>query len=157
MPTTLTPGIKNPQKNTQGGFNTASIYSGQVAPVITSCPGAVAFGSDVLLFSGAGRLDLVMFTNLIASGQPTFFYDAAPPLSSGGPFSLSGHKILAVINQPGTTFISPIASGQNLFVNFPPPGLPQLIQMPFQSGLCVNSRSGQAGFTAGWTPEAANQ
>ena len=29
--------------------------------------------------------------------------------------------------------------------------------MPFQSGLCVHTVSGQGGFTASWTPEVANQ
>lgn len=155
MPQITTPGMKTAQKNTQGGFNTASIFSGQVAPSLLSCPGAVAVGADALLFSGAGRLDLAFFHQTSASGLPIIFYDAAAPVS-GGPIPASGHKIVGIL--PGTQSYAAVSSGQQApSLNLPIAGTPVLIQVAFQSGLCVNSRSGQNGFTVCWTPEAPNQ
>jgi hypothetical protein len=146
---------KVPVKSTPGGFQTASIFSGQVAPNLAACPGAVAGGSDVLLFSGAGRLDDILQHVQMASGQPVFFYDSAVP-TSGGPFALSGHKIVGVL--PGTwaggiaTTASGATAAPTSFVN------PVFAtRLPFQSGLCVNSRSGQPGFTVAWSPEPAQQ
>lgn len=150
------PGIKTAQKNTTGGFNTASIYSGAVAPSLTACPGAVAGGSDVLLFSGAGRLDLIMQHQPVQSGLSIYFYDTGV-VTSGGPFPSSGHKIIGVL--PPTWRVPTgvtVASGQTNFVDSQP-GFPIQVSMPFQSGLALNSRSGQAGVTVCWTPETPNQ
>lgn len=133
------------QYETTGGFQTATIYSGQVAPSLTSAPGAVAVGSDVLLYSGAGRLNSVTTTAsyFTLSGVVINLYDAAAPVS-GGPIAASGHKVLAVVISPHTT----AASGALV-----PAGQVYSFSQPFTSGLCVNSRSGQMGVTVTWTPE----
>lgn len=163
MTTPTTPGIKNPQKDIRGGFNTATIYSGALLPNLAACPGAVSGNADILLFSGAGRLDwLLPHTHTMASGVqlPIVFYDAGVT-SSGGPFASSGHKILgffpftvAPVSGAPVTGQAGANSGQ---VCYPAPTTPITIDCPFQSGLAVALKSGQCGFTVGFTPEIANQ
>jgi hypothetical protein len=125
-----------------GGGQAATLYSGMAAPALTGAPGAVAGGADVLIFSGAGRLKDVM-PHVQLSGIQITFYDSAVP-TSGGPFAASGHKIIAVVPAntwapPGGVFgVGPIQYG---------------FDMPFQSGLCVASKSGQPGLTVSWFPE----
>ena len=43
----------------RGGERCVSFYSGAVAPGLTAAPGSVAVGSDVLVYSGAGRLNSI--------------------------------------------------------------------------------------------------
>jgi hypothetical protein len=138
------------QKNTIGGFITASIYSGATAPGLTGAYGAVAVGSDVLLFSGQGRLDLVMTHQATQSGLAVVFYDAGAPVS-GGPLYTSGHRVVGVI-PPVNRSTGGAVSGQTNPVDAAP-GVPIPVSIPFFSGLCVNSRSGQPGFSVSWTPE----
>lgn len=127
---------------TTGGGIAATFYSGMAAPALTGAYGAVAVGSDVLIFSGAGRLKdiLTIGTILSLSGVQTTFYDAGAPVS-GGPIPASGHRIIGVL--PAAFGVS----GQVLG-----PG-PFGYDIPFNSGLCFNSRSGQLGFTVTYTPE----
>lgn len=161
--------VVEPQKNTFGGFQTATMYSGAVAPGLTGAYGAVATGSDVLLFSGPGRLDSITLNPAGGAGAtvspmfsgvalPIIFYDAGT-VSSGGPFSASGHKIIGF-----TPAVATLVAG--LPVNSGPSQLPgqdllggivHQIGVPFMSGLAFNSRSGQLGFTVAWTPEIARQ
>lgn len=124
------------------GTKTGSIYSGQVAPALTGTSGGVAVGSDVLLQSGPGRLVGVLThtTYLSLSGVAINFYDAAAPVS-GGPVAASGHRPVGVV--PGAYGVSGQVAGP-IFQPF---------NIPFLNGLCVNSRSGQVGFTASWVPE----
>jgi hypothetical protein len=160
MPTPTTPGIKNAVKTTTGGFNSACFYSGAVAPSVVGAPGAFATGSDVMLFSGAGRLDeLLLHQHTAQSGLclPIVFYDAHAPVS-GGPIPASGHKLVAftqafvnlVSGQVSISGSAAVIPGGTFGVTIP-------IAQPFQSGLCFNSRSGQCGVTVTWTPELANQ
>lgn len=130
------------QRLTQGGDQAASIYSGQVAPVLTGAPGAVATGADILLYSGAGRLKDILVHQGALSGVAIMFYDAAV-VTSGGPFALSGHKHIGIIpaSPPTGASGSFVAAGTYAF------------DFPFSSGLCVNSRSGQPGFTVTWIPD----
>jgi len=152
------PGARTAQKNTWGGFMTATIYSGAVAPSLAGAYNAVAGGADVLLFSGAGRLDSITLNPPTASGLllAVVLYDSAVP-TSGGPFASSGHKTVGYL-PPIVSLVSgysPVsgntgAAGLNdLLV-----GVPRSVSLPFMSGLCVACKSGQPGFTVSWTPEA---
>ncbi len=129
---------------TVGGTQTGSILSGAVAPTTTGTVGAFATGSDVMFFSGNGRLDGGFLHQQVNSGVAVVFYDGAAPVS-GGPISASGHKVIGVLLGGGPQ-VSGFAS------QFPGAGLVQF-GVPFTSGLCVNSRSGQPGFTITFTPE----
>ncbi len=132
----------------RGGGRIASLYSGAVAPTLTSAPGSVAGGSDVLFFSGAGRLNAVIIQSSIApslSGVGLQFYDSAVP-TSGGPFSSSGHKLLF------NALLAYGNSGQQ--GAFGPFGVIN-VDAPFQSGLCYNSKSGQPAFSVAYTPEVS--
>ncbi len=137
--------INDPVLTVQGGFKTAAIFSGAVAPALTSAPGAVAVGSDVLFQSGQGRLWAVIphQSYLAMSGVLAQFYDAAAPVS-GGPIPASGHIPL------GAAAAAYGVSGQ-----LTPAGIPFSFPggIPFQSGLCYNSRSGQPGVTVIWSRE----
>lgn len=146
MPPPL-PGQKQPDYTVRGGTQTSSIFSGAVAPGIAACiSGVTVVGSDVCLYSGAGRLNtLLIHQNMLSGNTAIFFYDSAVPVS-GGPIALSGHKVVFAF-PTGLTLASGNVQQQ--------PSWPVSIDMPFQSGLCVNSRSGQPGFTAVWTPEPA--
>lgn len=153
------PWSKPPNKHTQNGFQTATFYSGGVAPGLTAAPGAVSVGSDTLLVSGAGRLDSVLLHQHTAqSGQllPIVFYDAGAPVS-GGPLYASGHKLVGFVPAYNNPVSGAVLSSGNLNPPLPQFGVPIIFSMPFQSGLCFNSASGQAGFTVVWTPEPAQQ
>lgn len=152
-------GIKNAQKNTWGGFNTATQYSGAVAPS-TTLGGALITGSDVMLASGGGRLDQATIFPPFSSGLQlhVIFYDAAAPVS-GGPIAASGHRVLGYLPDvvslvSGQAPVSGNVGATSLFDVLT--GVPRQFATPFQSGLCYNSRSGQPGFTVSWTPEAPN-
>lgn len=137
------PGI-NPVYNTRGGQYTADLYSGNVVSGGTAAiaaPGAVVVGSDILVFSGGGRLNTVIPTAAI-SGVAFTVYDAHA-VASGGPFVLSGHRKLFVM--PANTI------GQTGLLGGGP--VPFLLDVPFYSGLCVNTRSGMTPATLAYTPE----
>lgn len=133
------------QLTTQGGTRTAAIYSGGNTPGLGAAPGAVAVGSDVLLFSGRGLLATVTPHIPLTSGVSINFYDAVAPVS-GGPLYASGHiPLFSVTGNANQTS----ASGMGLF---PLMASKIDIGMPFSQGLCVNSRSGQVGFTVTFSP-----
>ncbi len=136
-----------PNYTPDGGHKADCLFSGQVVPTLTGCRnGAVAVGSDVMFYSGAGRLQAVIphQTLMALSGVTGVFYDAHAPVS-GGPIPASGHVILGnSLNQNRIT-----NSGDQLAA-----GVPLVLNVPFYSGLCYNSRSGQAGVTVVWTPES---
>lgn len=136
--------MPQPHYEVQGGFKTAAIYSGQVAPGLNAAPGAVAVGSDVLLQSGGGRLWKVIIHQavLTLSGVNMPIYDGAAAVS-GGPLYTSGHILLSALGGPGGASGQFTASGE---VNFQG-------GLPFNSGLIVNSRSGQPGATFVWSRE----
>lgn len=132
---------------TNGGELVATVYSGMASGALstansTQFGAAVAAGADLLLFSGAGRLKDVQ-PNVQLSGVQITFYDAAG-VASGGPFTASGVKVLAVIpantwSPPGGIFgVGPIQYG---------------FDVPFTSGLCVALKSGQPGFTVTFSPD----
>ena len=99
---------------------------------------------DTLIYSGAGRVNSFTMHTQMQSGQAAVFYDAAVA-TSGGPFGQSGHKW--IFSTPPTW--GGAASG--VYIPFNPAAT--VVDMPFQSGLCVNLRSGNAGVTISWTPE----
>jgi hypothetical protein len=125
----------------QQGTYTAAIYSGAVAPSVKSAITSVAVGSDVLLQSGPGRLVALVphATYLTLSGVQFNAYDAGAPVS-GGPIAASGHIPL------GGLAAAAGVSGQVALA-----GVPVVLNIPFNSGLVVNSRSGQPGVTVVWT------
>lgn len=133
------------QLQSTGGSQAAAIYSGANAPGLGGATNAVAVGSDVLFHSGAGRLATISLHRVnTADAVNITFYDAVAPVS-GGPLASSGHIHLGTI--PATLAISP-ASGQLMV-----PSVQIPIGMPFRQGLCVNSRSGQPGFTITFSPD----
>lgn len=131
---------------TTNGYNSACLYSGEVAPTLTGARGAVAVGSDVMFASGAGRLNCIIPHQavMILSGVAGQFYDAAAPVS-GGPIPASGH--IPLVN---SLFAAGSLQGSGTQVAA---GVPINVNLPFNSGLCYNSRSGQTGFTVVWTRE----
>lgn len=116
---------------TEGGGRVTCFFSGSTL-------------GDTLIFSGAGRVNVVTMHTQMQSGVSAFIYDAAVA-TSGGPFGLSGHKMIYAT--PPTW--GGAASGVYLPLN--PAGV--LVDKVFQSGLCVNTRSGNAGFSFSWSPE----
>lgn len=139
-----------------GGDRAVTFYSGAVAPGLTGAPAAVAVGSDVLIFSGAGRLKTILQHQVMQSGLAVLFYDAGAPVS-GGPIYTSGHKVIGRIeptwNAAATAATVPASGvGAGFFLNSFKSPL-QVVDIPFQSGLCFNSASGQPGFTATYVPE----
>src|ERR1700738_1449942 len=116
----------------RGGGQAACIFSGAASGAAAGGvgQGMVPGGADLLFVSGAGRLNSVLQHTQMLSGLPIIFYDSAVP-TSGGPFPLSGHKILGVI--PPTWAGGVAGSGSP--VGFT--GTPLTVDMPFQSGLWV--------------------
>jgi hypothetical protein len=145
-------GADRAQKNTFGGFQTISIFSGGSSSTLSgSAIGAIS--GDLLLVSGPGRLDFIQPHQAVSGAGPTLFYDsavAANGVTGGGPVAASGHKVVGVL--PANTWASANASGA-IGVIAPP----YQFSMPFQSGLCVALRSGSCGYTISWTPEPGNQ
>ncbi len=129
---------------TRGGGRTACVWSGSLLTnaALGGAPGAVQSGGNILLFSGAGRLNSVLQHQgvLTLSGVAVTFYDAGTITASGT--SVSGQRFLAILNAPQGQ------SGQ--FTN---PGIPTAIDMPFSSGLCVSMCSGTPGISVSYTVE----
>lgn len=128
--------------NTFGGAKYAMKLSGVVGP-------------DVQIWVGGGRLDLVQLfppasaaAAPAASGLAIVFYDTAAAIS-GGPFTTSGHKVLASLSP-----VDPALFNQPIFNS----GLgcggrgPLQLGIPFTSGLAVFTQSGQVGWGATFTP-----
>lgn len=142
------PVLREAQKNTWGGYSTIGISSGTT----TSWSGSVGAG-DFMLQSGPGRLDLVSLVNPNVSGGAIYLYDAAPPpggtLLSGGPFVLSGHKMVGVIPSLLATqgslsgFTAVLSLGSYFF------------SMPFQSGLAISLKPSAMSYSVNWSPEPA--
>jgi hypothetical protein len=115
---------------TLGGTRVYTHYSGVVGP-------------DILIASGAGRLDAAFFLDsalVSLSGQPVTFYDGAPV--SGGPLAASSHKVLGVLAPQADTGTSGAALRGGKIVNF---------GFVFSSGLVHSTRSGQPGFSVSFT------
>jgi hypothetical protein len=129
---------------TRGGGRAACVWSGSLLTnaALTGAPGAVQSGAHVLLFSGAGRINtVVQHQNVLTlSGVAVNIYDAGSIAPSG--VSVSGQRLLAVLNAPGGV------SGQ-----FTLSTVPFAVDMPFSSGLCVSAPSGSPGFTVSYTAE----
>lgn len=137
----------------RGGGRCITVFSGNailsgVLPAAGTATGNAANngGYDLLVWSGAGRLNSIMPLAQIQSGLPTLFYDSAVN-TSGGPFAASGHKIVGQL--PGT-FAGGAWSGLGIVAWT---GGPINVDLPFQSGLVIALKSGQAGFTCSFTPE----
>ena len=129
---------------TQGGGRTAVVWSGSLLTnaALGGAPGAAQSGGNIILFSGAGRLNsYFQHQNVLTlSGVAVTFYDAGAITLSGT--SVSGQRFLAILNAPGG------ASGQ-----FTLASVPTQLGTPFSSGLCVSAPSGTPGFTVSYTPE----
>lgn len=117
---------------TLGGSHVSTVFSGVVGPDINICV-------------GGGRLDMAFFHDsamLALSGQAVTFYDSAVAVS-GGPLAASGHKVVGVLAPTADTGISGAALRG---------GVLRGGGLVFTSGLCYSTRSGQAGFSAAYTP-----
>jgi hypothetical protein len=132
---------------TLGGGQRACFFSGMASGIaaISVSPYAgqiVVSGADVLIVSGGGRLKTILPTSTYTalSGVAIYFYDAGVVIS-GGPFPLSGHAIVGVV--PGAFGVSGQIVGQT----------PIQFDIPFNSGLCMASKSGQVGVTVTFLPE----
>lgn len=134
--------------NAHAGGRTATLYSGLPSgSIYTDGLGAVrtastANGGDLLLWSGAGRLNSLLVHTLAVSGQNAIFYDASVA-TSGGPFQASGHRIIGIL----PTYWS--GANDRWYAT----AQPMTIDMPFSSGLCVRTQSGVPGFTASFSVE----
>lgn len=107
-------------------------------------------GVATLIYSGPGRLNSVLTTQLGISGVATIFYDGTAA-TSGGPFATSGHKILCII-PPLLTALA----GSGTLNPLGWPGVLQYPDMPFNSGLYVApTLSGSHGFSCSFTPESS--
>lgn len=138
--------MPQPVYNTVGGFETNAVASGAVAPLVIRSGGdaqVYIVGSDIMFQSGPGRLNHIIphQTVMALSGVQATFYDAAAPVS-GGPVLASGHILLGGL-----------AAGYGVSGQILGAGIPIPINVPFTSGLCLNSRSGQPGMTVVWTAE----
>lgn len=134
--------MTQPNYTTDGGYKTFANFSGTAA------------GNDVLIQSGAGRLNQILQHTQMTSGQTVYFYDAAIA-TSGGPFAASGHTIVGII-PPTWQAATSAASGT---LAYPTPWVGGVTQcdFPFRSGLCVATRSGTPGFSVSYTLENNNQ
>lgn len=124
--------VPQPQYESDGGVLTFSNYSGAVGP-------------DLLVVSGPGRLNRILAHTQMQSGQSVVFYDSGVA-ASGGPFAASGHNIIGVLPP---TYGGGFISGQ---IQATTVGSLK-IDMPFRSGLCMSTRSGQPGCTVSYSPE----
>lgn len=128
------------QNMTFGGLVAATVFSGIASGVsLAAAPGAVAFGSDILFWSGAGRLKDVAIGTVFASGSTVKFYDSAAP-ASGGPASGVKH-LFDIVNS--------VLSGAVGLA----PGTVLAADIPFTSGLACNLTQNPGTFTVTFTPE----
>ena len=129
---------------TQGGSISATVYSGGLfSPGSGKLPpGTVKTADQLLLWSGAGRVNRILCITPI-SGVITYMYDSAQVARSGAAPSESGYGTVGLI--PANSF-NPAGTLQ-------PITLPQEFGIPFSSGLCLNCVSGTPGFTVTFTPE----
>jgi len=135
---------------TRGGGRTSCVFSGSLLTntALTAAPGAVQSGGQILLFSGAGRLNNVLVHQFLTSGQPVWFYDAGTITVSG--ISVSGQKIIHLIPNNFPAALAVASGNTQTVVNW---NWTYQVDMPFQSGLCVAAASGAPGFTVSFTPE----
>lgn len=134
----------NPLKETittRGGLVIAGLYSGNVVSggaAALASPGAKVVGSDGMLWSGPGRLNTIIpVTNVL--GTSVIIYDGAD-VASGGPFVLSGHKALGLIQGWAPNGVSGMSPS------------PVFLDAPFSSGLCVAFKSGMNACSLAFTP-----
>jgi len=131
------------QNLTLGGAIAACQFSGMTSGSAPVAVGAVVAGSDTLFFSGAGRLKDVVLHQAPLSGTIILFYDTGTAIASGGPFPLSGHKVIGAIEN------SVLSGGVGAL-----PGTLFAFDVPFTSGLAANVTALPPGFTVTYTPEA---
>jgi len=142
---------RNPLRTAGANLNSGNVNTGQL-PNTQGGGRNYSAGSgvavDTLIFSGAGRLDVVVQTTQLASGRGVVFYDGNIA-TSGGPFTTSGHVVLAVI-QP--TFSPAVWSGTVPRADWSDPRYPAA---PFFSGLIAAPKpdSGTCSFALSFTPE----
>lgn len=132
---------------TRGGQRVVCVHSGGLLNAGSGfAPGGVVSTDQLVIFSGAGRLNTII--PLVAiSGVRVVFYDSSVAARSGGGAGNggveSGYPTLAVI--PANSFNAPNTLGGPL---------PIEVDVPFRSGLAVSNISGAPGFSAVYTPEA---
>lgn len=105
-------------------------------------------GPDNVVWVGGGRLDAAFFHDSVMqslSGLAVVFYDSAVAVS-GGPLAASGHKVVGVLSPAGLQAQTAVSGGALRG------GVVQQFGFPFFSGLVASTKSGQAGFSANYTP-----
>lgn len=127
-----------------------ALFSGTTQPAAGVGTVQLSNAGEMLLWSGAGRLNSIIPLAWMTSGLPVVFYDSAI-LISGGPLLTSGHCIVGRI--PAVWEPSTAASGVGGIGSFT--GQPLNMDVQFYSGLCVNCKSGQPGWIATWTPDSS--
>ena len=133
----------------RGGMRTASVYSGSddytLSGQLMHVPGGVGSGAGgFIIYSGGGRLNTYIPHAAVSGLVPPVFYDSVGALASG-PF-LGGNPRRILYQAPANTI------ELTHFLGAGP--VPVVLDVPFQSGLCVFYRSGAIGFTVTFTPEA---
>lgn len=136
---------------TSGDIQTGEIATTRGGGRVISQSGMFSGNPDgsIAIFSGvAGRLNTVYLhqtpgNTWSQSGVVVTFFDAGTIPLSGGPFPISGHKLVAQLNAPYGLSGQPIQVGKFE------------VDMPFQSGLWARAASGAPGFSVSVTPETA--
>lgn len=139
------------QRWTDGGEQTACIWSGALAPSLAGCPaGSVTSGGHTLLVTGPGRLHKIIPHGIITSGQPVTFYDAGQITVSG--ISVSGQRFIGIIPPRSRSTLALASGALDTVVSWQDV---IKVDMPFTSGLCVAAASGAPGFSVSFTPETS--
>lgn len=108
-------------------------------------------GVDTLIHSGQGKLNQAFHYTQIASGRGVIFYDGAA-VTSGGPFSASGHKVLGILPMhAAAAYFSGVERNPMSY-----PGVINQYDFPYYSGLIAAplAGSGHASFSVSYSPDA---
>lgn len=143
------PGFMAGTPRSSGDVQTGEVMVTRGGGRVVSASGMFSGNPDgiVSLYSGqAGRLNSVYLHQTPGniwsqSGIAVTFFDAGNVPLSGGPFPISGHKLIAVLN--AATGNSGQITTTGKFE----------VDMPFQSGLWARAASGAPGFSVSITPE----
>ena len=133
------PNFLNPIFETRGGTRSYTNYSGTA-------------GQNVLVWSGAGRLNTILPLVHAASGIPINFFDAPNSLVVSGMAGFAGDSGMPIIGRlPGTQ--DPLAQVSGAAVDTSKTwNTPIMVEFSFASGLAYSSQSGTPGFSLSFTP-----
>lgn len=107
---------------------------------------------DTSIHAGQGKLNQAFYFTQIASGRGVIFYDGHA-VTSGGPFSASGHKVLGILPMHAAdAYFSGVERNPISY-----PGVVNQYDFPYYSGLIAAplAGSGNASFSVSYSPDAA--